>query len=198
MSIQIELHGRMACPFAWRTRLAATEKGVTFEYIPHDAPQPDPRAAERNPDQRSPLLIHGDVRLTESIVIAQYIDEAFPGRALVPSDPVERARMRTSLIELVSKLEADARDGVVATPEVRARAASGYQLVDQKLADGRPWLGGDAPLLSDLVIWPNLAALDLRLAITIPAAQRRTQEYWERARQRPSYRQTRPEWANRD
>lgn len=36
----IELHGRSKCPFAWRTRIAAFEKGVPFEWIPFDVPAP--------------------------------------------------------------------------------------------------------------------------------------------------------------
>ena len=77
MPKQIELHGKVACPYAWRTRLAAFEKGVSFDYIAFDAPTPDPRAAQHNPEQRSPLLVHGEFRLTESGVIAQYIEEVW-------------------------------------------------------------------------------------------------------------------------
>jgi len=62
MRDQIELHGKEGCPFAGRTRLCAFEQGGGFESISFNAPHPDPRAARQNPDRRSPLLVHGDVR----------------------------------------------------------------------------------------------------------------------------------------
>ncbi|MEY2934197.1 MAG: hypothetical protein RL033_4946 [Pseudomonadota bacterium] len=193
MPKQIELHGKVECPYAWRTRLAAFEKGVSFDYIAFDAPAPDARAAH-NPDRRSPLLIHGEFRLTESGVIAQYIDEAFSGPALLPALPTSRARVRVDIAEL-GKLEADTREGTVATPEVRARLLKAYELLESKLADGRTWLGGDSPNLSDLMSWPPLAGAYFILGITAPEELARVTAYVARATSRDSYRQTRPPWA---
>lgn len=47
-----------------------------------------------SPLRRIPVLIHGDLVLTDSSVICAYLDEAFPGRALMPESPVDRARAR--------------------------------------------------------------------------------------------------------
>lgn len=193
MPKQIELHGKVVCPYAWRTRLAAFEKGVSFDYIAFDAPSPDPRAAQHNPEQRSPLLVHGEFRLTESGVIAQYIEEAFSGPALLPAAPTARARMRVDIAEL-GKLEADTRDGVVATPEVQSRIQQAYELLDRKLADGRSWLGGERPGLSDVMIWPHLAGLQLKLKLVIPAALAHASAYSTRVASRDSFRETRPPW----
>jgi glutathione S-transferase len=193
MTSAIEIHGRVGCPFAWRARLAATEKGVPFDWIAFDAERPDARAAH-NPDKRSPLLVHGDLRLTESSVIAQYIDEAFPGPALMPAQPGARALSRIDIAEL-QKLEADTRPGVEVTPAVRARVTQGYEQLDKKLADGRAWLGGETPGLADLMIWPQVTGLHLQLKLTIPEALARAKAYWQRATQRPSYLATRPPWA---
>lgn len=193
MPKQIELHGKVACPYAWRTRLTAFEKGVTFDYIAFDASTPDPRAAQHNPEQRSPLLVHGEFRLTESGVIAQYIEEAFPGPALLPAAPTARARMRLDIAEL-GKLEADTRDGAVATPEVRSRIQQAHELLERKLADGRSWLGGDSPGLSDLMIWPQLAGLQIKLGLVIPEALARATAYYARVTRRDSFRETRPPW----
>lgn len=194
MPKQIELHGKESCPYAWRARLVANEKGVSFDYIAFDAPTADPRAAQHNPEHRSPLLVHGELRLTESGVIAQYLDEAFSGPALVPALPAARARMRLDIAEL-GKLEADTRPGVVATPEVRARIQQAYELLERKLADGRSWLAGDGPGLSDLMIWPQLAGLHCCLRLVVPEALARASAYYARASRRDSFRETRPPWA---
>ena len=194
MPKQIELHGKGECPFAWRTRLSAFEKGVSFDYIAFDAASPDPRAALNNPGRRSPLLVHGDFRLTESGVIAQYIDEAFAGRALVPRAATERARMRVDSAEL-AQLDVDIHVGVPVTPEARARLIQGHELLERKLADGRPWLGGEAPLLSDLLLWPHLVGVQRQLGVRPAPELARLAAYLERVLARDSYVQTRPPWA---
>jgi glutathione S-transferase len=191
MPSAIEIHGRAACPFAWRVRLAAAEKGVPFDWIAYDAERPDARAAH-NSDKRSPLLIHGDFRLTESGVIAQYIDEAFPGPALMPSTPAARALARVDIAEL-QKLEVSSQPPL--TPETRTRVSQGYELLDKKLADGRHWLGGETPNLADLLIWPHVTGLHVRASLPIPPALERAAAYWQRVSERPSYLSTRCPWA---
>jgi len=189
MAAPIELHGFAQCPFAWRTRLVATEKGVPFVYVAFDATPPDPRAV-RNPDRRSPLLVDGDYRLTESGVIAQYLDEAYEGPLLQPEDPRDRAAMRLAIAEI--KLEVDFRPGVVATPEARERVVAGLRALDARLVDGRDWIGGAEPSLADLIQWPFLAGITWRLGIEIPAELPRVRAYWDRVQARPSFAATTP------
>ena len=90
----LEIHGKRECPFAWRVRLVAREKGAPFEWVPYDMTSPDARARQHNPERRSPLLWDAGFTLSESMVIAEYIDETCPGRALLPTDPRQRARAR--------------------------------------------------------------------------------------------------------
>ncbi|MEO8180891.1 MAG: glutathione S-transferase family protein [Deltaproteobacteria bacterium] len=191
MTKQIELHGKVECPFAWRTRLSAFEKGVSFDYIAFDTPSPDPRSARHNPDQHSPLLVHGDFQLTESSVIAQYIDEVFEGRPLVPRTAVERARMRVDSAEL-GELETEIHAGEVVTPQTRARLLACYGLLERKLADGRDWLGGGLPLLSDLLLWPHLIGLQRRVGVPVPEGHGLVAAYLARVLTRESVQQTRP------
>ena len=70
MAAQIEIHGYTLCPFAWRCRLAASEKGVKLRLV---APRISPnriRAARRTiRTSGSPLLRHGDFTVTDSAVI---------------------------------------------------------------------------------------------------------------------------------
>jgi len=188
---QIELHGKVDCPFAWRGRLSAFEKGVSFDYIAFDAPNPDPRSARHNPDRHSPLLVHGGFQLTESSVIAQYIDEVFEGRPLVPRTAAERARMRVDSVEL-GKLETEIHAGEVVAPQTRARLLAGYGLLERKLADGRDWLGGELPLLSDLLLWPHLIGLQSRVGVPVPEGHGLVAAYLVRVLTRASVQQTRP------
>ncbi len=60
-----------------------------------------------NPKAVVPTLIHNDTTMTESAVICQYLDEAFQGRQLTPSDALSRAKMRLWLQPVDEYLHAD-------------------------------------------------------------------------------------------
>lgn len=76
--------------FVWVTRIVATEKSVPYELVsamPHT-----PLVDAAHPLGKIPAMRHGDVFLGESRAICCYIDRAFPGASLVPSDAVAAAR----------------------------------------------------------------------------------------------------------
>jgi glutathione S-transferase len=185
-----EIHGKGECPFAWRVRLTAREKGLPFEWIRFDAPSPDARATHHNPDRRSPLLWDDGFVLEESLVIAEYLEESGGGRALLPVDPKERARARLLLATLVPGLEASPAHVKDRNAEVE-KARQGQAALDRALADGRHWLGGGAPALPDLMIWPFLA-LQQQGGAAIPPELARARSYWNRVREHPSFVATRP------
>ena len=77
--------------------LALAEKGVEYESHYLDLlrfDQHQPEYLRINPDGTIPALVHGNRVLTESTPMMEYIDEAFPGPPLRPSDPKLRWRMR--------------------------------------------------------------------------------------------------------
>lgn len=184
----VEIHGFKMCPFAWRARLAAHEKGVSFEWLPADVPDPDPRSKAHNPSKRSPLLCHGDFTVTDSAVIAQYIDEAFEGPPLQPQDPKARAVMRLAMIEL-GGIMFDGRKGL--DDEARARTGTALAELEAKLSNDAPWLCGAAPSRADLELWPFLAYLELMGGLVLDQLPR-VARYWERVQARPSFQDTTP------
>jgi glutathione S-transferase len=186
----IELHGRQKCPFAWRTRIAAFEKGVAFEWIPFDVPSPDPRAAAHNADQKSPKLVDGDFSLIESMVIVQFLNEGYPGGALEPLDPKERAKLRVAQSQL-GKIEGDVRPDQPVTDELRKKVHQGFEQLEQVLSDGRQFIGGAAPSIPDVQIWPFVSGW-IAKGVAIPAALAKATAYWQRVEARPSYVRTRP------
>ena len=185
-----EIHGRNECPFAWRVRVAAREKDLPFEWIPFDVPDPDPRARANNPEQKSPKLVEEGFALIESLVIIGYLDEAYPGAELQALGARERAQMRVRTREL-ARLEVHVGPGHPADDAARAKVWEGFQALDRMLEDGRKWLGGSRPDLSDIAAWPFLSTLD-DADLRIPASLRHAAAYWERARTRESLLSTRP------
>jgi len=47
-----------------------------------------------SPLRRIPVLVDGDLSVSDSTVICEYLDEAYSGHALLPRDPKDRARAR--------------------------------------------------------------------------------------------------------
>jgi len=77
--------------------LAALEKGVGFESRYVDLlgfDQHSPEYLKINPNGTIPSMVHDGVLIAESTAMMEYIDEAFEGPPLRPSDPFERWRMR--------------------------------------------------------------------------------------------------------
>src|SRR5690242_18994150 len=88
---------------------------------------------------KSPTLVEDGLELTESLVIIQYLDEAYPSRPLQALGVRERAQMRLRSYQL-SPLEKE------------DEFAAGCEALERVLADDRTCLGGDGPDLSDVAI----------------------------------------------
>lgn len=84
-------------PYVMSAYVALTEKGVPFEWRPVDLKAGDQRKPEfAGPSltAKVPAIEHDGFWLTESLAIAEYLEEAFPAPALFPSAPRDRARAR--------------------------------------------------------------------------------------------------------
>jgi glutathione S-transferase len=76
-------------------RLALVEKGAPYRLAEVDIfadGGPPADYAQRHPFLRIPAFEHDGFRLYETGAIARYIDETFPGPALMPADATLRAR----------------------------------------------------------------------------------------------------------
>ncbi len=75
--------------FVRAVRMVAEEKGVPNEHISAMPHSDEVKAI--NPLGQIPVMRHDGLELAESQAIARYIDTAFAGPALVPTDPKEAA-----------------------------------------------------------------------------------------------------------
>jgi glutathione S-transferase len=86
---ELQLIGTPHSNFTWTTRVVCVEKGVPYTHVqlrPHT-----PEVESISPFGLIPVMRHGDVQLFESRAISAYIDRAFEGPSLVPSDLVPAA-----------------------------------------------------------------------------------------------------------
>lgn len=87
-------------PFARVARVAALEKGLTdqLELVWSDPWNQDPALLAAHPQLRIPVLVTPEGQaISESLLIAQYLDHIGSGPALVPADQATAVLARTSV-----------------------------------------------------------------------------------------------------
>jgi glutathione S-transferase len=85
-----------------KVRIALLEKGVPFEEDAGCTPSQKEETLSRSPLGKVPWIeLDGGRRLVESQVIAEYLEDAYPEKPLLPRDPYERAKVR----ELITFIE---------------------------------------------------------------------------------------------
>ena len=203
MTLQIIGTGRSN--FVRTVRMVAHEKGVEYEHLPA-APRSD-EARAVHPLGQIPSLRHDGLELIESQAIARYIDEAFPGPRLTPTDPrdaalvnewvaftatsVDQLLMRRYVVEYL--FNKDAAGNVIRTEIDLAlrRFPRMFGVLDSAVAPG--FLGGAAFSMADCFVMPLLSVVQLfpegkafmEKAETLKA-------YFAKVSERPSFVATKP------
>jgi glutathione S-transferase len=157
----LQLYTFQLCPFAHRVRLALAEKGVAAEQIEIDLKNKPASFARISPHGRVPLLLHGEVRLWESAIINEYLDEVFPDPPLMPASLSDRALARIWVKFADDRLYA-ATHRLIFTREQEARRKLVVEMVDsvwflENEVMGRrsgPYALGDQFTLADIALYP--------------------------------------------
>lgn len=193
----MKLYGTYASPFTARVLLAVRAKGSTIELVPPPGEGPAREAyLEINPTGKFPFLDDDGFYLSESAVIADYLDTILPGPSLWPSDPKARARaaMLARFVDIwaapgyIGFMKA-VFSGGIPTEENRKSYLEGIRLIDQERNPADRWLYGDAFGHPDAALIPLLLASEKfddangfgSHFLSFP----RLAEYWDRAQQEP-------------
>src|SRR5215467_361355 len=92
-----------------RVRWTLQELGIDFEAIPIDllaGEHRSPAFLKINPAGKLPVLVDGDVVLTESVAIVLYLAEKYRDQGLIPIDLQQRAQMIRWLLFTTTELAA--------------------------------------------------------------------------------------------
>lgn len=154
-----------------KVRLALFEKAIPFEEDSDCRPSQKAEWLVRSPLGKVPILeVDGDV-LTESQVICEYLEDAYPQRPLYPREPLDRARVREliAMLELhmelvVRRLYVEAFFGGRVSDETKrevdrdiAKGARGFA----QLARFAPYLAGSELSLADCAAFVHLPLVSL-------------------------------------
>jgi len=91
-----------------RVRWTLQELELDFDAVAVDLPAGSHRAPEFlkiNPAGKIPVLVDGNVVLTESVAIVLYLAEQYPAKPLIPTDAAQRAQLYRWLLFAATELE---------------------------------------------------------------------------------------------
>jgi glutathione S-transferase len=186
----IEIYSAAACPFAQRSRIALTAKGLDFTIQEIDLQNKPADFEAISPLGKVPVLRHGSDRIWESTIINEYVEEVFPEPPLLPAAPGQRALARIwidfintrfvpSFYKLLLAREAESQ------ADWRSELTRHLQYMEQQglqaLSDAGPyWLGSQFSLV-DIALYPwfeRWAALAHYRDLPFPADCPRLMEWW--------------------
>lgn len=93
----MRLHNFYRSSASYRVRIALELKGIGYEYVAVDLindHQATPAFKAINPEGLVPLLEDGELRISQSTAIIEYLEERHPDPPLLPGPIAERARVR--------------------------------------------------------------------------------------------------------
>ena len=94
MSPPLTIIGSFVSPYVRKVLACINLKRLSYEVDPITPFFGNDEFERLSPLRRIPVLIDGDLSVSDSTVICEYLDEAYSGHALLPRDLKDRARAR--------------------------------------------------------------------------------------------------------
>lgn len=150
-----------------RARWMLQELGVEFEAITVNLPAREHRRAEfleLNPAAKIPVLVDGDLVLSESVGIVLYLAEKYPDLGFVPTEPRARGDFYRWILFAVTELEQPLwriarhtslypeKDRSPADVALAARDFAPMVTVLENHMKGRAYVAGDGVTAADFVV----------------------------------------------
>lgn len=168
----LALHGYWRSSAAYRVRLALAWKRLPFTHVAVNLAA----GAQAEPEYRAlalgglvPVLVADGVALRQSLAIIEWLDETYPEPALLPREPLVRARVRAAAMDIacdvhplgnlrvLKRLKAMDHTQDVIDAWMRHWIALGFDMLEPiAAAAGGPHLMGAEVTLADLCLTPQL------------------------------------------
>jgi glutathione S-transferase/RNA polymerase-associated protein len=166
------LYDHPLSPYAQKVKISLREKGLAFETrLPGGlgAGGAAGEFVEASPRAEVPALVDGDVRVFDSTIILEYLDDAYPEPAMRPPGPAERARVRMleevmdthfeainwglSEVRWFRRAEGERAQALFAAAK---RQTDGFYAWLERQLGERPWFNGETFGWGDLSVVPYL------------------------------------------
>jgi glutathione S-transferase/RNA polymerase-associated protein len=168
----ITLYDHPLSPYGQKVKIALREKGVAFETVSPGGLGAGGAAGaftEANPRAEVPTLIDGDIRVFDSTVILEYLEDSHPTPALLPKAAADRARVRMieevmdthfepinwGLSELRWFKRAEGAQAKAIEAAAARQLAGFFGWLERQLGD-REWFNGEGFGWGDLAVVPFL------------------------------------------
>jgi maleylacetoacetate isomerase len=157
-----------------RVRIALALKGLDYEYVSVNiGPALEQRSdsyLKVNPQGLVPTLEHDGERISQSLAIIEYLEERFPEPAVLPENPITRARARAFACAIASEMHALNNSGLHRFLErdmnvdasLRQKwyfhwAKQGFDALEKLLSEVEemPFCFGTAPSVADIFLVPQ-------------------------------------------
>ncbi|MEJ2394844.1 MAG: glutathione S-transferase N-terminal domain-containing protein [Candidatus Thiodiazotropha sp.] len=178
-------------PYCHRVRLVLAEKNITYEVEDIDPLNMPEELMELNPYGTLPTLVDRDLKLYESRIIMEYLDERFPHPPLLPVDPVSRSTSRLLLFRVENDWYRQMDIILTGKKEAtKARKELRESLITTAPVFGaKPFFMSDEFTLVDCAIAPLLWRLPT-LGVEIPASAKGIHTYAKHLFERESFNQS--------
>lgn len=170
--------------------MVIAEKRINIEIVDVDARAFPAELMDFNPYGTVPTLVDRDLRLYESLIVMEYLDERFPHPPLLPVDPVGRANARL----FIHRIDRDWYDRmrIIRTADAATARQARQELVESLVAvapifAANRFFMSDEFSLVDCCVAPLLWRLPI-LELELPVAASPVTGYAARMFEWPSFR----------
>ena len=156
--------------------IALHEKGIPFEEDCNVRPSQEPAYLALSPMGKVPYAEIDGTRLSESEVILEYLEDAFPAKPLLPKEPLARAKVRELVTVIELHLELVARRLYPGAFFGGTKSDGAKQAAEKDLAKGvralkalakfEPYIAGKELTLADCAAAVHLPIVTLVTKIT--------------------------------
>jgi glutathione S-transferase len=202
----VEIIGGAQSTYVRATRMVCEEKSIPYQHILSRPHASDVTAI--HPFGKVPVMRHGEFELCESKAIATYLDLAFPGPRVLPTEPrhaalteqwvslvntrIDGTMIRTYVFAYVFPKTEDGRPDRETIDAVAPALADEIGLIDRTVAKGG-YLAGEYFTYADINLMPILYYVrQFPEGAAAMAARKAVCSYYDRLAARDSFKRTMP------